>query len=423
MRAVCAAALVARVCTARIWDDVLVLSVPSLIWSTLRLPSVRTGAPSQSAACGLGRHGHGICAIGAGEVLIYGGYAARAAKLGRTSEGGFAPNGAYLLRHSTPAAAAANRKATAQLGHEMEVSITNTTTNQPGDAQGEAQVKVDSAASTNGSRLHVSASAAALTDAVPGPQAQPARTLATVASAPTLRASSGGPSHAPIPTTGTNMSVEASDDLEALRAILRAKSVEEAVRRERVEALRAQVAAAQSDAVDAARCGEAAVLEHHQIMTTLQSYAARAEQLEQITSQTNMKLTTCHVISASTMARTLDDMARHAHPLPNPNPNPNRNSDPRTYQKLDHTPTHSPSALRGDDCLPTVCGAWLRAMCYVAGCSTRSVHCAPRHATRCWTICTPRRARGRPRQAPSWRTCSSRASTRVVAARLPMATV
>jgi hypothetical protein len=117
------------VLAARIWDDVLVLSVPALQWSTLQLPGVpkplaaargdgvsgsgeggvRDAAPalSQADACGLARHGHGICAIAAGEVIIYGGYAARAEKLGRTSDGGFAPNRAYLLRHSTPAAAAA----------------------------------------------------------------------------------------------------------------------------------------------------------------------------------------------------------------------------------------------------------------------------------------------------------------------------
>ena len=76
------------------------------------------GGKAEIEASPLGRHGHGIASISNGEVIVYGGYAATSEKLGTTSAGGFVPNRAYVIRHSTPEAAKAVQKAEAEFAKQ-----------------------------------------------------------------------------------------------------------------------------------------------------------------------------------------------------------------------------------------------------------------------------------------------------------------
>ena len=124
----------------RIYDDAHVLSLPSLRWSQLRLP--HTAPP---LAPPLSRQGHGACSIGSGSVLVYGGYASTTTKLGRTSVGGFAPNRAYLLQHSTPAAAEAARKFETELPEAIAAAEA---------AEAEAQSRAEAAAVERGTASH-----------------------------------------------------------------------------------------------------------------------------------------------------------------------------------------------------------------------------------------------------------------------------
>ena len=82
--------------THRIHDDVHLLTIPSLTWSTPRIST--PSAP-------LARHGHGVASVSLGELIVYGGYAAVTTKLDRTAPGGFAPSVAYVVRHSHELAA------------------------------------------------------------------------------------------------------------------------------------------------------------------------------------------------------------------------------------------------------------------------------------------------------------------------------
>ena len=156
----------------KIFDDVHCLTLPSVTWSTLKMPSIPKGPPKPPAAqrvlfadggegggggeggeekgatappssstptvawresprlsqaqrdaptlpgvdnlaamTPMARHGHAMASISKGEIIVYGGYAATSTKLGRTTLGGFAPNKAYFLQHSTDAAKAAAVKA------------------------------------------------------------------------------------------------------------------------------------------------------------------------------------------------------------------------------------------------------------------------------------------------------------------------
>ena len=118
-----------------ILDDLYHLALPQLTWSRLRLPS---SGPSRSlsnaAATGassgedgttladappphLARHGHSIASISYGEVIVYGGYAATSTKMDVDATGGFAPNRAAILLHSTPAAALAVEQLRSEQSH------------------------------------------------------------------------------------------------------------------------------------------------------------------------------------------------------------------------------------------------------------------------------------------------------------------
>ena len=99
----------------RIFDDIHLLAIPQLAWSSLRMPNVKparslTPTSEMKQQLSLHRHGHAVAPLSFGELLVYGGYAATTTKMGVVSAGGFAPNLACLVMHSTPAAALAAAK-------------------------------------------------------------------------------------------------------------------------------------------------------------------------------------------------------------------------------------------------------------------------------------------------------------------------
>ena len=90
------------------------------------------GGKAEIEASPLGRHGHGIASISNGEVIVYGGYAATSEKLGTTSAGGFVPNRAYVIRHSTPEAAKAVQKAEAEFASRRSLRARQLQSRSPG---------------------------------------------------------------------------------------------------------------------------------------------------------------------------------------------------------------------------------------------------------------------------------------------------
>ena len=118
-----------------IMDDLHVLALSTLAWTTLRLPTVARSPPGASSATSgvnnsgvnnavggqardattassseLTRYAHAVATIGSRDgghvAMVYGGYAASTLKFDHDSSGGFTSNLPIFVHHSTPTAAA-----------------------------------------------------------------------------------------------------------------------------------------------------------------------------------------------------------------------------------------------------------------------------------------------------------------------------
>ena len=262
--------------------------------------------PLPSLATPLARHALAIAPLAHGRVLIYGGYAGSTTKFGATRGGGFTPNAAYLLRHSTPEAELAAEAAQAA----MPARLLAATETEAAAARALAQRPVHRRkGGSDGGGGGATAGAAATPHHRTAPVAQPP----VASEAPASEEAGGADGAAASPAAGGDEAPAPADarrEITELKRRLRASREEEAAAQAAVARRQREEAALRASLAETRREREAAEEEQHGQVTKLQALALHAEQLAEAEVAARTKLSAAHVVSARTMQKTLEEIER-----------------------------------------------------------------------------------------------------------------